>query len=304
MIANAKRPVIFVGNGVTLSEGAEALRRGHGARALLHEPQVLYLDEPTANLDIHSAEVVHRILRERVRAGATIVLTTHDMDEVEKICDRVGIMARGKLVALDSPLALKQRHTERKVDVIRGTAAIGPGPSVVVDGRTIAATDVVIATGSRPKLLPGVEVSEHVITSDQALWYPSIPTSAIVIGACAGALCYFAVVWKGRFGYDDSLDVFGVHGVGGLLGTMLAGVFATASLSVSPETPAGVAGLLEGNPAQLGIQAIGVVVSVVWCLVGTWVSLKIIELVCGLRVTPDQEREGLDLALHGEALHQ
>jgi ABC-2 type transport system ATP-binding protein len=80
---------------------------------------VLYLDEPTANLDIHSAEVVHRILRERVKAGATIVLTTHDMDEVETICDRVGIMCRGKLVALDSPLALRQAHTERKVDVIR-----------------------------------------------------------------------------------------------------------------------------------------------------------------------------------------
>src|SRR5437763_48937 len=79
----------------------------------------LDLDEPTANLDIHSAEVVHRILRDRVKMGATVILTTHDMDEVEKICDRVGIVCRGKLVALDSPLALKQQHTERKVDVIR-----------------------------------------------------------------------------------------------------------------------------------------------------------------------------------------
>jgi dihydrolipoamide dehydrogenase len=76
----------------------------------------------------------------------------------------------------------------RKVDVIRGTAALGPGPSVVVDGRTIAATDVVIATGSRPKLLPGVTVSDHVVTSDQALWYPNIPASAIVIGAGAVGL--------------------------------------------------------------------------------------------------------------------
>src|SRR4051795_6985122 len=113
---------------VELDEAADLPVRGYSlgmrkklllARALLHEPQVLYLDEPTANLDIHSAEVVHRILRERVKHGATVVLTTHDMDEVEKICDRVGIMARGKLVALDSPLALKQEHTERKVDVIR-----------------------------------------------------------------------------------------------------------------------------------------------------------------------------------------
>lgn len=91
------------------------------ARALLHEPKVLYLDEPTANLDIRSADVVHRILRDLVKRGGTVVMTTHDMDEVEKICDRVGIVCRGKLVALDSPLALKQHHTERKVDVIATT---------------------------------------------------------------------------------------------------------------------------------------------------------------------------------------
>ena len=113
---------------VELEEAADLPVRGYSlgmrkklllARALLHEPPILYLDEPTANLDIHSAEVVHRILRDRVKAGATIILTTHDMDEVETICDRVGIVCRGKLVALDSPLALKQAHTERKVDVIR-----------------------------------------------------------------------------------------------------------------------------------------------------------------------------------------
>ncbi len=88
------------------------------ARALLHDPAVLYLDEPTANLDIHSCAIVHRILRERVKAGRTVLLTTHNMTEVEAICDRVGIMARGKLIALDSPLNLRSRHTERKVDVI------------------------------------------------------------------------------------------------------------------------------------------------------------------------------------------
>ena len=87
------------------------------ARALLHDPPVLYLDEPTANLDIHSAAVVHRILRERVRVGKTVLLTTHNMQEVEEICDRVGILCRGRLVALDTPLALRQEHTERKVDV-------------------------------------------------------------------------------------------------------------------------------------------------------------------------------------------
>ena len=86
--------------------------------APLHDPAVMYLDEPTANLDIHSCAVVHRILRERVEAGRTVLLTTHNMNEVEAICDRVGIMSQGRLIALDSPLALRQRHTERKVDVI------------------------------------------------------------------------------------------------------------------------------------------------------------------------------------------
>jgi len=88
------------------------------ARALLHNPPVLYLDEPTANLDIHSADVVHRILRRLVADGATVVMTTHDMAEVEKICDRVGIMCKGNLIALDSPHHLKQQHTERKADIV------------------------------------------------------------------------------------------------------------------------------------------------------------------------------------------
>jgi ABC-2 type transport system ATP-binding protein len=123
-----KRRAAAVLKMVELDEAADLPVRGYSlgmrkklllARALLHEPPILYLDEPTANLDIHSAEVVHRILRERVKLGATVILTTHNMDEVEKICDRVGIVCRGKLVALDSPLALKQAHTERKVDVTR-----------------------------------------------------------------------------------------------------------------------------------------------------------------------------------------
>src|SRR5436190_9915527 len=128
LYATPRLRVIDVLKMVELDEQADLPVRGYSlgmrkklllARALLHEPPIFYLDEPTANLDIHSAEVVHRILRDRVKLGATVVMTTHDMDEVEKICDRVGIMCRGKLVALDSPLALKQEHTERKVDVIR-----------------------------------------------------------------------------------------------------------------------------------------------------------------------------------------
>jgi Amt family ammonium transporter len=131
-----------------------------------------------------------------------------------------------------------------------------------------------------------------------------LPWHGLVIGCIAGAVCYyFCTRVKVRFKYDDSLDVFGVHGVGGILGTLLAGVFATASISASGSDP-GVSGLLEGAPRQLMLQAIGVVVVTVWCLIGTWVSLKVADLLVGLRPDHDDERMGLDLALHGEALHQ
>lgn len=112
---------------VELDEAANLPVRGYSlgmrrklllARALLHRPKVLYLDEPTANLDIHSCQVVRRILREIVNEGCTVLLTTHNMDEVEEICDRVAILCKGKRIALDSPLKLRQEHTERKVDVM------------------------------------------------------------------------------------------------------------------------------------------------------------------------------------------
>lgn len=98
------------------------------ARALLHQPKLLYLDEPTANLDIHSIEVVHRILRQLLKQGVTVLLTTHNMKEVEEVCDRVAILCKGKLVALDSPLSLRQQHAERKADVV-----LEDGTKTVVD---------------------------------------------------------------------------------------------------------------------------------------------------------------------------
>ncbi len=88
------------------------------ARALLHRPRLLYLDEPSANLDIHSAALVRRTLRTLTAEGVTVLMTTHNMQEVEEVCDRVAILCRGRLVALDSPLALRQQHVERKADVI------------------------------------------------------------------------------------------------------------------------------------------------------------------------------------------
>jgi Amt family ammonium transporter len=132
-----------------------------------------------------------------------------------------------------------------------------------------------------------------------------LPWHGLVIGAIAGGVCYWAcIVLKQRLKYDDSLDVFGVHGVGGVLGVLLAGVFATGAVSATAASPEGLRGLIDGNAGQLGIQAIGVVVTVAWCAIATWGILKLIDAVTGLRVDPDQEREGLDLALHGESLHQ
>src|SRR5437868_7404217 len=99
---------------VELTDAADVKVRGYSlgmrrklllARALLHRPRLMYLDEPTANLDVHSAEIVHRILRRLVSEGSTVVLTTHNMQEVEEICDRVAILCRGQLVALGTPLS-------------------------------------------------------------------------------------------------------------------------------------------------------------------------------------------------------
>jgi ammonium transporter, Amt family len=131
-----------------------------------------------------------------------------------------------------------------------------------------------------------------------------LPWHGVVIGLIAGAVCYwFCTYLKHKLGYDDSLDVFGVHGVGGFLGTLLVGVFATASLSVTPEA-AGISGILEGNWSQLRTQAIGAVVVTAWCGGVTFLILKLLDAVMGLRVSSDEEREGLDLTLHGEKLHQ
>lgn len=87
------------------------------AREILHRPRILYLDEPTANLDAHSTVMVRRLLRELAADGVTVFLTTHDMEEVEEICDRVAIIAKGKLVDCDTPSNFVLRHAERKVEV-------------------------------------------------------------------------------------------------------------------------------------------------------------------------------------------
>jgi ammonium transporter, Amt family len=122
------------------------------------------------------------------------------------------------------------------------------------------------------------------------------PAGALAIGVAAGLACFYAATaLKRRFAYDDSLDVFGVHGIGGLVGTLGIGVFAQKSMG-------GASGLIEGNAAQLGIQLAGCLVVAAWCALATFAILKVIDTTIGLRVTRDVEIEGLDLNLHGEVV--
>jgi Amt family ammonium transporter len=122
------------------------------------------------------------------------------------------------------------------------------------------------------------------------------PWAGVVIGVIAGAVCFWACTWlKRRFNYDESLDVFGVHGIGGMTGILLTGVFATASIGES-------SGLLEGNPHLLLTQAYGVAVTLGWSVVVTFILLKMVGLFVPVRVSTQQELEGLDISQHGEAL--
>jgi ammonium transporter, Amt family len=125
------------------------------------------------------------------------------------------------------------------------------------------------------------------------------PIAALLIGFVAGLGCFVAVEFIVRGRVDDALDVFGVHGVGGVIGALATGIFATTAIN-----PAAANGLLFGNPGQLGVQAVAVVVVVAYSAVVTWGLLKLIDLVMGLRVSPEEEERGLDSTQHGEAAYQ
>ena len=124
------------------------------------------------------------------------------------------------------------------------------------------------------------------------------PNSAIVIGLIAGVVCYLAVNLKARYKFDDSLDVVGIHGVGGVTGTILLGVFASKAVN-----PNGVDGLLAGNGAQLGAQLIGVGVVCGYAFVVSWLILKGVHAVMGLRITEEAEHQGLDYTEHSETAY-
>ena len=131
------------------------------------------------------------------------------------------------------------------------------------------------------------------------------PLSAIVIGLIAGIFCYFMVIKvKAWFGYDDSLDAFGVHGAGGTIGAILTGIFASNLINPifkDPKTGAALpSGAIQGNWGQVGNQLVGVAIAWIISIVGTLILLKIVDVTIGLRVTSDEEVEGLDLTQHGE----
>ena len=121
------------------------------------------------------------------------------------------------------------------------------------------------------------------------------PISSIWIGMGAGGLCYLAVMLKPLFGYDDALDAVGVHGVGGMWGALATGLFASKAIN-----SAGADGLFFGNPAQLGIQAMAVLVTIVFVFVGTLIILAVVGAITGLRVSEEDEQTGLDLSQHDE----
>ena len=124
------------------------------------------------------------------------------------------------------------------------------------------------------------------------------PISSIWIGIGAGALCYFACIVKGKLGYDDALDVVGVHGIGGTWGALATGLFASKAIN-----SAGADGLFFGNPGQLLIQIKAVLITWVFVFVATYIILKVVDALVGLRVTEEEEKMGLDLGQHHESAY-
>ncbi|MCH7478603.1 MAG: ammonium transporter, partial [SAR324 cluster bacterium] len=117
------------------------------------------------------------------------------------------------------------------------------------------------------------------------------PMGALIIGLIAGVVCYLGVLMKRPLGYDDSLDVFGIHGIGGALGALLTGVLATAAYDPEATT---------GSLGQLGIQGVAVLATAIYAAVVTFIIVWVLKKVIGLRVTEEEEREGLDISQHGE----
>lgn len=180
-----------------------------------------------------------------------------------------------------------------------GAGANGTAAVAMVNTHLAAAAGAitwVVVEGTRIKKFTMLGVASGLVAGlvaiTPAAGYVS-PMVAIAIGIAAGGICYGAVLAKAKLGYDDALDAFGVHGVGGATGALLTGVFARAALN----------GGNAGGLSLLGKQAIGVAAAGAWAAVVTFVLLKVIDLAVGLRVDAEVEHEGLDGALHGESAY-
>jgi Amt family ammonium transporter len=126
-----------------------------------------------------------------------------------------------------------------------------------------------------------------------------LPNGALVIGIAAGIICFFAsTTVKNALGYDDSLDAFGVHAIGGIVGAILTGVFATMVVTGAKDP----VGLIDGNPGQVVTQLVGIAVTIVYCGIVSLIILKVVDAIVGLRVSEEVERDGLDIGLHGESI--
>jgi Amt family ammonium transporter len=124
------------------------------------------------------------------------------------------------------------------------------------------------------------------------------PGGALVIGLAVGGLCYSATLLRARINVDDALDVFAVHGIGGMFGAIATGIFATSAVQGS------FTGLIDGNPRQVLVQLLAVGATLAYAVVGTLVIVKVVDAILGIRVPSTQEQAGLDLAVHGEAAYQ
>jgi len=183
--------------------------------------------------------------------------------------------------------------SEMRVDSVTATAFLNT--DVAASFAAVAWLIVAWVRERKPKflgLLTGAVAGLATITP--AAGYVS-PTTAVIIGCVSGVVCYFAVELKNRLHWDDALDVWGVHGVGGFLGIVMLGVFATTEFN-----PAGQNGLLYGNPSFFYKQLVAVLFSSVWAFGFTWGMLKAIDLFTPVKVTEDSEQHGLDESLHGE----
>ena len=165
--------------------------------------------------------------------------------------------------------------------------------------RTIGWIAMEVMKGGRPCVLGAITGAvAGLATITPASGFVS-PMSGIIIGLMAGVVCYFmCATVKIKYGYDDSLDVFGVHGMGGLTGTLLAGIFASSAVNdIYDGSPVG---LIEGNAGHLVNQVVASVAAIVFTLALTWIILKVTDMTVALRLSEESEVRGMDHSIHGE----